>query len=382
MQLKADRQYYIDWLRAGAMFLLVFYHSGRLFDEPGWHLKNVTGNYAIEVFNRVLDLWQMPLFFLVAGAAVWFSMGSRGAGAFAKERVLRLLIPLIFGILVIVPPQVYLERIFDGDFSGSFWAWWPHTFQGTYSNGDASTGNFSWHHLWFLAYLFVFSMLLIPVFRYFRKNDKKPLIEKIAGFFSRPGAILLPAIPLVLVDISLRDIYGSGNQNLYNDWANFLFYIFVFFYGFIIVSDARIAQAIKRHTWAALGILAICVFMIVIIDNTDFGHESLMNLFWPIGTWMALLVWIGLAMRLLNFTNGLLRYATDAVLPVYILHQTLIIGIGYFVIQWDWPVVAKYPFIVVTVFISALAIYEVVRRISVTRFLFGIKARKPSLPRE
>src|SRR4030042_2851163 len=103
MQEKPDRQYYIDWLRAGAMFLLVFYHTGRLFDEPGWHLKNVTGNYGIEVFNRVLDLWQMPLFFLVAGAAVWFSLGSRGAGAFAKERVRRLFVPLIFGLVVLVP---------------------------------------------------------------------------------------------------------------------------------------------------------------------------------------------------------------------------------------------------------------------------------------
>jgi glucan biosynthesis protein C len=379
MQVKADRQYYIDWLRAGAMFLLVFYHSGRLFDEPGWHLKNITGNYAIEVFNRVLDLWQMPLFFLAAGAAVWFSMGSRGAGAFAIEWVLRLLVPLIFGMLVLVPPQVYLERIYIGDFTGSFWAWWPHTFQGTYSNGDASTGNLSWHHLWFLAYLFVFSMLLIPVFRYFRKIDKKPLIEKIGGFFSKPGAILLPAIPLVLVDISLRDIYGSGNQNLFNDWANFLFYILVFFYGFIMVSDARIMQAVKRHMWVELAILAVCVFMIVIIDNTEFGHESLANVFWPLGTWMALLVWTGFAMRLLNFSNSLLRYATDAVLPVYMLHQTLIIIIGYFVIQWNWPVAAKYPFVVVTVFISALAIYEIVRRINVTRFLFGIKAKKPAV---
>jgi glucans biosynthesis protein C len=376
MQPKADRQYYLDWLRAGAMFLLVFYHSGRLFDEPGWHLKNAMGNHAIEIFNRVLDLWQMPLFFLVAGAAVWFSMGSRGAGAFAKERILRLLVPLIFGMLILVPPQVYLERIYDGDFTGSFWAWWPHTFQGTYSTGDASTGNLSWHHLWFLAYLFVFSMLLIPVFRYFRREDKKPMIDKIAGFFSKPGAILLPAIPLVLVDITLRDIYGSGNQNLYNDWANFLFYILVFFYGFIMVSDARIMQAVKRHTWVAAAILAVCIFLIVMVDNGVFGPEFIKTVLWPIGTWLALLFWIGLAMRLLNFTNGLIRYANDAVLPVYILHQTLIITIGYFVIQWNWPVAAKYPFIVISVFLSALAIYEVVRRINVTRFLFGIKAKK------
>src|SRR3990172_7977175 len=100
MQVKTDRQYYIDWLRAGSMFLLVFYHSGRLFDDPGWHLKNAELSAGIDIFTSVVDLWQMPLFFLVAGAAVWFSMGSRGAGTFAKERVSRLLVALFFGLFV------------------------------------------------------------------------------------------------------------------------------------------------------------------------------------------------------------------------------------------------------------------------------------------
>jgi peptidoglycan/LPS O-acetylase OafA/YrhL len=85
---------------------------------------------------------------------------------------------------------------------------------------------------------------------------------------------------------------------------------------------------------------------------------------------------IGLAMRLLNFSNGLLRYATDAVLPVYMLHQTLIIIIGYFVINGTGPS-RRSIFVVVTVFISALAIYEVVR-INVTRFLRH-QARKPAV---
>jgi peptidoglycan/LPS O-acetylase OafA/YrhL len=134
-------------------------------------------------------------------------------------------------------------------------------------------------------------------------------------------------------------------------------------------------QAVKRHFWTAAGILAVCIFLIVILDNADSSPHFLKNIFWPLGTWMALLFWAGLAMRLLNFSNGLLRYANDAVLPVYILHQTLIISIGYFVIQWNWPVAGKYPFIVVCVFASSLIIYEIVRRINVTRFLFGIKAR-------
>jgi glucan biosynthesis protein C len=377
MQPKADRQYYIDWLRAGAMFLLVFFHSGRLFDYDPWHIKNATENLGIHVFLRVLDMWQMPLFFLVAGAAVWFSMGRRGAGAFTKERLLRLLVPLFFGMLIIVPPQVYLQRISEGDFAGSFWAWYPHTFQGTYSMDNPATGNLSWHHLWFLAYLFVFSLLLLPLFRYFRREDKKGIISVIANFLTKPGAIFLPALPLVVINIFLRPIYGYGTQNLIADWANFLFYIFVFFYGFILVSDTRIAPAIRRQTFPALGaaVVLLAVYALMQAEIVS-APQAFYDTVYAIDCWCWLIAWVGLGMRLLDFTSRLLRYATDAVLPVYILHQTLIVIIGYYVIRWDWPVIAKYPFVVLTVFVSALAIYELVRRTGVTRFLFGIKARR------
>ncbi len=380
MSAKADRQYYIDWLRAAAMFLLVFYHSGRLFDYEPWHIKNAAENLGIHVFNRILDIWQMPMFFLVAGAAVWFSLGSRGAGAFAKERLLRLLVPLIFGILVIVPPQVYLERLFDGNFTGSFWAWYPHTFRGTYSMDNPASGNLSWHHLWFLAYLFVFSMLLLPLCRYFRREDKQTLVSRIAGFFSRPGAIFLPALPLILINIYLRPAYGYGNQTLYNDWANFLYYLFVFFYGFMMVSDARITRAVRRHTFIALGAAVLFLVLYALMQAEVIGApRAAYDTVYALADWLWLVAIVGLGVRLLNFDSGLRRYATDAVLPVYILHQTLIIVIGYYLIRWDVPVVAKYLCVVVAVFLSALAIYEVARRINVTRFLFGIKARKPSL---
>jgi glucan biosynthesis protein C len=377
MQVKADRQYYIDWLRVGAMFLLVFYHSGRLFDHEPWHIKNAVENGGINIFNRILDVWQMPLFFLVAGAAVWFSMGSRSAGGFAKERLLRLFVPLIFGMLVIVPPHVYVERIFDHDFTGSFFAWYPHTFQGTYSMDNAASGNLSWLYLWFLIYLFVFSMLLLPLFRFFRREDKKGMISSIAEFSMKPGAIFLPVIPLILINIFLRPIYGWGDQNLINDWANFLFYMFVFFYGFLLVSDSRITQAIRRQTFIVLY-AAIVVLIIYILVQTGVLSvpEVVFDTVIAIACWLWLLAFLGLGMRLLNFTNRLLRYANNAVLPVYILHQTLIVVIGYFVIKWNIPLAGKYFFVIAAVFVSSLAIYEVVRRINVTRFLFGIKVRK------
>ena len=377
MHNKQDRQYYIDWLRAGAMFLLVFFHSGRLFNEDPWHLKNAIESEGIHIFIRVLDVWQMPLFFLLAGTAAWFSLGRRSAWQFTRERLSRILVPLIFGMLIIVPPQVYLERIFDGDFVGSFFAWYPHTFEGTYSNESAASGNLSWHHLWFLAYLFVFSLLLLPLFRYLRREDKKPLVSGVAAFLSRPGAIYLPAVLLIVYNVFLMPIYGMGNQNLISDWRNFLFYITVFFFGFLMVSDSRITQVIRRNLYISLS-AAVLVIIVIYLMEVDVlpKTQSLILSLYALDCWLFLLAFLAIGMALLNFTNALHRYVNDAVLPVYILHHMLIIIIGFYVIQWDMPVIAKYFFVVFTVFAGSLAIYEVVRRINVTRFLFGIKVRK------
>jgi glucan biosynthesis protein C len=378
---KVDRQYYLDWLRVGAMFLLIWYHTGRLFDEPAWHIKNEESNFAIEVFNRFLDNWQMPLFFILAGASVWFSLGRRTPGEFTKERVLRLFVPLIFGMLIIVPPQVYYERIFDGDFIGSFLAWYPNTFHGIYSMDNPLSGNLSWHHLWFLAYLFVFSLILLPLFWYFRQESRKPLISGIAGFIARPGALFLLAIPLIIINITLRPIYGWGNQNLINDWANFLFYITVFFYGFLLVSDDGILQVVQRNRYTALiaaGVVSLVIYLseVAVLPLPD----AVLLAFYAIACWCWLMTIIGIGSRLLNFTNRVLRYASDAVLPVYILHQTIIVILGFYVIRWNTGVAPKYFFVAIATLVSCLAIYELVRRTSVTRFLFGIKVRSRPTP--
>ena len=367
-----ERQNYIDWLRVGAMFLLLFYHTGRLFDAETWHIKNSVLSNGVNAFNYFLALWQMPLFFLLAGASVWFALSNRTPGGFTKERVLRLFVPLVFSILIIVPPQVYYERIFDGDFTGSFLAWYPHTFQGTYSMDNAAAGNLSWHHLWFLLYLFVGSLLLLPLFWHLKSEKRKLLISRIAGFFEKPGAIFLPMIPLVIFNLVLVPIFGWGSHDLISDWATFTFYTTIFFYGFLLVSDNRILRVVQRNLYISL--IAAVVFSLVRVVLEMDGPVSMS--FYAIACWCWLLVIIALGVRFLNFGNNLLKYASNAVMPVYILHQTLIIIIGFYVVQWNIGVAPKYFLVVTATLLGSLAIYEVVKRINVTRFLFGIKVKK------
>jgi fucose 4-O-acetylase-like acetyltransferase len=139
---KSVRRHDLDWLRVFAVFILLFFHSARPFDEWGWHIKNETVSGFITNILQFINIWHMPLFFLLSGSAAWFALSLRPERSFAKERVKRLFIPLIFGMAVIVPPQVYIERLFRGQFDGSYFSFYLEAFNGSYPEG-----NLSWHHL-------------------------------------------------------------------------------------------------------------------------------------------------------------------------------------------------------------------------------------------
>jgi len=235
----------------------------------------------------------------------------------------------------------------------------------------------SWHHLWFLIYLFTFSLILLPVFQYFRKEKRATLISSIARFMEKPGAIFSLAIPLIVINFALRPTFGWGNQNLIWDWANFLYYMTVVFYGFLLVSDRRITMVVQRNWFAALvlaGILS-SVIMLSRFDKLSLTTPGY-NAVHAAACWCWLIALIGIGSRLINFTNRVLRYATDAVLPVYIVHQTIIITLGFYIVKWNTGIAVKYFLIGVATLVLSLAVYEIVRRTSVTRFLFGIKTRK------
>ena len=169
---KSTRRYDLDWLRVFAIDVLLFYHSARPFVTWRWHINNEVVSEFVTGILLFVNIWHMPLFFLLSGSAAWFSMSSRPERPFAKERVKRLFIPLVFGMAVIIPPQVYIERIFRDQFEGSYFSFYLEAFNGPYPEG-----NLSWHHLWFLAYLFVFSLLALPIFKRYLV-DRKPAFLK------------------------------------------------------------------------------------------------------------------------------------------------------------------------------------------------------------
>ena len=239
----SDRRYDLDWVRVITIIVVFVFHCGRFFDFTQWHLKNDQLYFPIDAFNFFANLWQMPLLFLVSGAAAWFSLGTRNAGRFVNERVGRLLVPLAFGILVIVPPQVYFERIYKHQFDGSFIAFYPHFFQGIYSY--LGPGNFSWHHLWFLAYLFVITLIVLPLLVYLRSKKGRDLIDRLLSFSSKPEAIFVYVLPMWLFLAALQPLFPGGEQNLIYDWAFVLNFLCYFVYGYLFCTDRRLWDTVE-----------------------------------------------------------------------------------------------------------------------------------------
>ncbi|RJP74037.1 MAG: acyltransferase [Candidatus Abyssobacteria bacterium SURF_17] len=377
-----ERRYDIDWLRILAVLLLIPYHTAVIFNRGYVSYIKAEPNAAMEAFAYFLNQWHMALLFLVSGAAAWFSLQSRGGFQFFRERINRLIIPLIFGTFAVVPVQVYFQRLYYHEFSGSYIQFYPHSFDGIYPHG-----NFTWGQLWFLAYLFVFSVLTLPLFLYLRTNKGQMDISKIAVFCEKPGVVFLAAIPLMLAQALFRAKW-PGFQNLYNDWANFALYITVFCYGYILCADPRFFESVERRRSISIVLAIVSMALILALRQTGLPPPPDYSLNWILymllhgfSSWCWLMTLLGFGRRYLKFTNRILDYATEAVLPFYILHHAVIVAISYYVVRWQTTIVVKFLCISVLSLALATLIYDLlIRRVYVTRFLFGMKAKPRRKP--
>ena len=376
---RPNRLHYIDWLRVLAMFSIFFFHNARFFDFEDWHVKNAETSLGPDILIGFFSLWMMPIFFILAGASVYYALRFRTAGGFTKERTLRILIPLIIlGWFIIAPPQVYLERLTHGDFSGNFFQfYYPHYFDGIYGLTDG--GNFAVvpMHMWFLWLLFVYSLILLPLFLPSKRTGRS-LGSRLATLFEKPWTFVIPVLLLIVSEVFLDFVEWGGG------W-NHISYLLFFIGGYLMFSNARIQENIKRYAVIALiaalvlqALHYILQFGIIKIDIPSGTLSSLVV--WIIRTlrsWLFIIAILGFSSRYLNFNNRFLGYANEAVLPIYILHQTVILMIGFFIVQWSMGIAPKYFIISTTSFVAIMAIYELlVRRINILRFLFGMRLRK------
>jgi glucan biosynthesis protein C len=370
------RRYDLDWLRVLAFGLLILYHTGLVFVGWQYHIMSPTTSLALELPLEFLNQWRMPLLFVISGVGVTFALSRRTAAQFAGERVQRLLLPLVFGMVVVVVPQVYYQRLSEGAHYSSLLDFYPH-----YFNGTAPKGNFTWNHLWFIAYLLVFSLLGLPLFVQLRKPVAQAALARLGQWLSRPGAVLVFALPLIFIQLTLRP-YWPDTRNLVSDWFNFAFYLTLFVYGYLLGPLAGFWRAAERqcYLFLALGLVAFAYYY----WGDDYYYAllggALKRGVQGFNCWCWILMCIGFARRYLHHNSPLLQRANEAVYPFYILHQTVLIALAYYVLPWPATNATKFILLALGTFGFTWLLYLVIGHFSLLRVLFGLKPLQRGQP--
>lgn len=373
---QAAREYGLDWLRVFAFAVLILYHSGIAFVPWEWHLKNPVQSRGLEVGMMLCNRWRLPLLFFISGAGVAFSLRRRDWATFARERLTRLLLPLVFGMLVVVPPQVYLERLSQGA-RYSYAAFYRTVFEGV----PYPQGSLSWHHLWFVAYILVFSLAGIPVFALLRGPPGQAGLSWMVRLFERHRALVYAmGLPNLLVALTLGRHWPT-THNLVADWANLTGTFLTFLWGFAAVASPGFLDLITRRRWefAVGGVITAGLHLLPRLTAIDEGwpptarlwfHE-VVNDYYGL-TWILALV--GFARAHITRPGPRLTWATEVVYPLYIVHQTITVLLVYWVIPKPWGVWPKFFLVAAGTFAGSLLLVEGIRRTRPLRPLFGLRA--------
>ncbi len=383
INMQSSRVFYLDWLRTAAIIGVLFYHSARPFitDDP-WHINNTLKSDVLSEFSFWLSRVRMPLLFFISGAVTWFMVKKRTAGEFFLLRIRRLFIPLVVGMLIVVPPQVYMERVSQGfqgnylDFYGSIFKFEPYP-----------KGNFSWHHLWFIAYLFLYDILLIPFFSWCKSVRGKIFINKLAFLGEGIRVYLLMAPSVILYSLFVLK-YPTTND-LIHDPLSFTYWLLFLLVGWAAIIQPAIMDSLERNRRISLTIAFVFFLGINYLRWNDFDWFTFIpnaSRDWrtpfylarqPLFTWFLLFAIVGYGKKYLNFKMRFNDYISQSLYPFYILHQTVIVVISYYVVKSNDGIGLKYLFIVsFTLLISALIYHLLIRPYALTRILFGMKTEK------
>ncbi|MFD2571996.1 acyltransferase family protein [Spirosoma soli] len=381
--LNTQRRYDLDWLRVIAIITLLFYHTGMIYVSWGWHIQSQDTSAVFEQVMRWLHNWRMPLLFFISGAGAFFALRKRSSGTYAGERIRRLFIPLVFGMFVIVPPQIYTEWIFRGRFSGSYAEFYPEVFNFQPYHDGGTGGAFSWHHLWFVAYLFLYSLLSIPVFGWLKSAGGQRFTDRVGRLITKPGGAMWLVVLLLLNDVALGGFFPDETHALIDDWSYFVKNLILFWLGYVLVSRQDFWQTItdQRHYFLVATLVCSLIMyaapVMLTYDRID-GSRLLTTLysFDKLGlTWFSVLATVAYSYRYLNVNRPILRHLNEAVYPFYILHQTVIVIIGYYVLtRTSLGVYDGFLIVSLSSLAVCAAIYLLlIRPFKLTRLLFGVK---------
>lgn len=360
----------IDWIRNIGVLLLFIFHTASIFTyyEP-WYVWSDSKSWLATMIYIFCIPWHMPILFFLAGASSKFSLDNRSHKVYIGERIKRLLIPFMIGMLILVPPQGYFARVSRGKPVDSFFQEWKY-FWTTISNipYDGALGP---AHLWFIIYLFFISLIGLMIIKGLKKEGiskillklKYKLIGKHSLFFITTIFFIADMTPLAIAQ------------------KNILIFLVVFLFGYAAYGDNECLEYIDNNKGKSL-IITLIVFLFytgVILhfynlnNNGNIALKIILSLTRNIIMITTITTIVGYGRKYLTMGGKVLSYLNKACFPVYIIHQTVIVIIGYYMLNYNLPILASFSIITISSVLVTFVIYEIFKRIKVVRFLVGIK---------
>jgi hypothetical protein len=371
-----NRLYFIDYIRVFAFLLLILFHSALPFVNYNWEVKNEQKSEILLSIVLWFHQWRLPLLFFISGVGIYFSLKNRNIFKFTVERFRRLFIPLVFAMLFTIPVQVYVEYLQKGRVTGNYFEFYPSVWNFV----PYPDGSLTWSHMWFIVYLLTFILTLIPLFSIM----KIKMIEKYKDRFS--NVLSSKYLIFLVFFIQYYNYYQfylkyPEQGSLVEDWFVFNSSITYLILGYLLASSNQFWNNCERYRKISLSfvvmtstILFINYYLPNVLPKKEGLDAQVYFLLDALQIWSIIMTIIGFAKKYLNTSSSILQYLNQAVFPFFIIHQTIIVALGYWIVQLKVSILSKYMLLSVCSSIIIYALYEyVIRRTKLTRFLYGMK---------
>ena len=376
-----QRLYELDWVRVIAFGLLILFHVGMFYVTWGWHVKSRHASHLLEPLMLLTSPWRLTLLFLVSGAATRFMAAKLNPGALARSRLNRLLVPLLFGMAVVVPAQSYFEVVKKLGYTGSYVDFWLRylQFDAAFTIDGARLILPTWNHLWFVAYILVYSLLLAGLLACARPSLTR-LEAGLERLLSGWGALVWPVAFLAALRLALLPLFDVTHA-LVDDWYTHAVSFSAFLMGFCLAGRPALLNTFERLRWPALA-LGLAGYALYAAYAWAYrapdavppeALRQLVRLAYAAQQWGVIVAALGLARRHLNHSSPALRYCVEAVFPWYIVHQTLIVVAGFWLTRQPLSGAAEGAALLTLTLGGTALSYEIVRRVRWLRPLFGLK---------
>ena len=354
------RLHYIDHLRVAAFAILIAYHSSvAFFPDMTWLMESAEKSALLSALMKFPRAWRLALLFFIAGMGTWFAFRNAAGRTFLTERFARLFVPLIFAMCVLIAPQVWFERVHEDGYGGTFFEFWVQRY---FTEGKYPQGNFTWAHMWFVAYLLVMTIAAYPVFRLIVRPSMRWFGDAFERIAASRAIYLLFLLPLAFF-LALTPFFPRQTNALYNDGAWFSVWSCWFGLGFLVARHhhALIGAIVARRkvSLALAGGLTVGLYAFSWSGSGAIGSYENMTLLYAAAifalAWTMILALVGFAALHINCAHPAMTWLNHKVYPLYIVHQTVVVGTLFVILPYHLGVWTSYCVVLAATFILSLA---------------------------